>query len=136
MGAIMDMSRGILPKMILKAMLAKFKHVSLWLPSRMEGVAIASDEPLQIDRDVLARRMAEPAVAKDLAAIGLGSPEHLLATFVATDEALAAYLRDTPTLTDDRPRIEYYNLHRSRRRVGRATAARAGGTLPDRSPFR
>ena len=109
--APLDMSRGILPKMILKAMLAKFKHVSLWLPSRMEEVAIASDEPLQIDRDVLARRMAEPAVAKDLAAIGLGSPEHLLATFVAADEALAAYLRDTPTLTDDRPRIEYYNLH-------------------------
>ncbi|MBF3247463.1 spermidine synthase, partial [Pseudomonas aeruginosa] len=45
----LDFNRGILPKMILKAMMGQFKHVSLWLPSRMEGVAIASDEPLTID---------------------------------------------------------------------------------------
>jgi spermidine synthase len=105
------MGRGVLSKMILKAMLKQFKHVSLWLPDRMEGVAIASDEPLQIDRDVLARRMAAPAVAADLTAIGISSPEHLLATFVAADDTLAAYLSDTPSLTDDRPRIEYYNFY-------------------------
>jgi spermidine synthase len=107
----LDIGRGILSKMILKAMLAQFKHVSLWLPSRMEGVAIGSDEPLQIDRDMLALRMSAPAVADDLTAIGLRSPEHLLATFVAADETLAAYLYDTPNLTDDRPRVEYYNLY-------------------------
>jgi spermidine synthase len=109
--APLDIGRGVLPKMILKAMMAEFKHVSLWLPDRMEGVAIASDEPLHIDRDELARRMAEPAVAADLTAIGLRSPDDLLATFVAADETLAAYLADTPTLTDDRPRIEYYNWY-------------------------
>jgi spermidine synthase len=97
--------------MILKAMLKQFKHVSLWLPDRMEGVAIASDEPLEIDRDVLAKRMSAPAVADDLTAIGISSPEHLLATFVAADATLAAYLSDTPSLTDDRPRIEYYNFY-------------------------
>lgn len=109
--APLDIGRGILPKMILKAMLAQFKHVSLWLPDRMEGVAIASDEPLQIDRDVLAKRMSAPRVADDLTAIGLRSPDDLLATFVAADETLAAYLADTPSLTDDRPRIEYYNWY-------------------------
>ena len=107
----LDIGRGVLPKMILKAMLKQFKHVSLWLPDRMEGVAIASDEPLQIDRDVLAQRMSAPEVADDLTAIGISSPEHLLATFVAADETLAAYLSDTPSLTDDRPRIEYYNFY-------------------------
>jgi spermidine synthase len=107
----LDIGRGVLSKMILKAMLAQFKHVSLWLPSRMEGVAIGSDEPLQIDRDVLNARMSEPAVADDLTAVGLRSPEDLLATFVAADETLAAYVRDTPSLTDDRPRIEYYNWY-------------------------
>jgi predicted membrane-bound spermidine synthase len=107
----LDIGRGVLPKMILKAMMAQFKHVSLWLPDRMEGVAIASDEPLQIDPDTLAMRMSAPGVAEDLTAIGLRSPEHLLATFVAADEKLAAYLNDTPSLTDDRPRIEYYNLY-------------------------
>jgi spermidine synthase len=107
----LDIGRGVLPKMILKAMMAQFKHVSLWLPDRMEGVAIASDEPLRIDRDVLAKRMAEPAVAADLTEIGLRSPDDLLATFVAADERLAAYLDDTPSLTDDRPRIEYFNRY-------------------------
>jgi spermidine synthase len=107
----LDIGRGDLPKMILKAMLAQFKHVSLWMPSRMEGVAIASDEPLQIDRDVLAMRMSEPLVADDLTAIGLRSPEHLLATFVAADQTLATYLDGNPSLTDDRPRIEYYNFY-------------------------
>ena len=107
----LDIGRGALPKIILKAMMKQFKHVSLWLPDRMEGVAIASDAPLQIDRDTLARRMAEPAVAKDLTAIGISSPEHLLATFVAADETLAAFLGDAPSLTDDRPRIEYYNFY-------------------------
>lgn len=109
----LDIGRGVLPKIMLKAMLAQFKHVSLWVPSRMEGVAIGSDERLHIDRDVLRERMAEPAVADDLNAIGLNSPEDLLATFVAADEALAAYVKDVPSHTDDRPRIEYYNWYRA-----------------------
>ena len=107
----LDMERGILSKMILKAMIAQFKHVSLWLPNRMEGVAIGSNEPLQIDREKLAIRMSVPKVAEDLAAIGLRSPEHFLATFVAADETLSAYLDDTPSITDDRPRLEYHNLY-------------------------
>jgi spermidine synthase len=109
--APLDMARGVLSKMILKAMLSQFKHVSLWLPDRMEGVAIASDEPLLVDRDMLAKRMSAPSVADDLTAVGLRSPEDLLATFVAADETLAAYLSDTPSLTDDRPRIEYHNFY-------------------------
>jgi spermidine synthase len=107
----LDIARGALPKMIIKAMLAQFKHVSLWLPSRMEGVALASDEPLVIDRETLARRMAAPGVAADLSAIGIDEPEDLLATFVAADEKLAAYVDDIPSLTDDRPRIEYFNRY-------------------------
>jgi spermidine synthase len=107
----LDFNRGVLPKMILKAMMGQFKHVSLWLPSRMEGVAIASDEPLKIDPRTLAARMSESGVAQDLAANGLGSSEDLLATFVAADEKLAAFVGDVPDLTDDHPRIEYYNWY-------------------------
>src|SRR5262249_6089201 len=57
----------------------------------------------------LAARMSEPGVADDLTAIGLRSPEDILATFLAADEKLAAFVQDAPSLTDDRPRIEYYN---------------------------
>jgi spermidine synthase len=97
--------------MILKAMMGQFKHVSLWLPSRMEGVAIGSDEPLKIDPRALAMRMSEPAVAEDLTANGLRSPEDVLATFIVADEKLAAFVGDAPSLTDDRPRLEYYNWY-------------------------
>jgi len=107
----LDMARGALPRIILKAMMAKFKHVSLWVPSRMEGVAIASDEPLKIDPRQLAARMAEPGVAEDLAAVGLGLPEDMLSTFLAADARLAGFVRDVPSLTDDRPRIEYHNWY-------------------------
>ena len=107
----LDFNRGILPKMILKAMMGQFKHVSLWLPSRMEGVAIASDEPLTIDPRMLAMRMSQPAVADDLTANGLRSPEDFLATFIAADAKLAAFVGDVPTLTDDRPRLEYYTWY-------------------------
>ncbi|WP_461351901.1 fused MFS/spermidine synthase [Bradyrhizobium sp. USDA 4454] len=107
----LDFNRGILPKMILKAMMGQFKHVSLWLPSRMEGVAIASDEPLTIDPRTLAMRMSKPGVADDLTANGLGEPEDFLATFIAADAKLAAFVGDVPTLTDDRPRLEYYNWY-------------------------
>lgn len=61
-------------------------------------------------RDVSCAATA-PSVADDLTAVGLRSPEDLLATFVAADETLAAYLGDTPTLTDDRPRLEYHNFY-------------------------
>jgi len=107
----LDMERGSLSRMILKTMLAQFKHVSLWLPNRMDGVAIGSNEQLRIDCSKLALRMSAPKVSEDLSAIGLRSPEHLLSTFIAADEALSAYLEDTPIITDDRPLIEYYNLY-------------------------
>jgi spermidine synthase len=109
--APLDMPRGVLPKMIIKAMLAQFRHVSLWLPNRMEGIVIGSDTPLQIDPGLLAQRMSMAKVAKDLDEIGIRSPEHFLGTFVAADQALSAYVSDVPTITDDLPRIEYYNFY-------------------------
>ena len=113
--APMDIGRGDLSKMILKAMMEEFPHVSLWMPNRLEGVAIASMEPLEIDVAALRRRMAHPAVKEDMDAVGITSAEHMLATFIAGDEALKAYIADAPSVTDDRPRLEYHNLYPTRR---------------------
>jgi len=110
----MDMPRGDLPRMILRALTEQFAHVSLWMPNRMEGIAIASMEPLRIDPQALGRRMAEPTVSRDLAEIGIDTPEDLLATLIAADDALTAFLGDVPSVTDDRPRLEYHNLYPSR----------------------
>jgi hypothetical protein len=55
--------------------------------------------------------MARPALGDDLKEIGFTSPEAVAATFVAADGALARFIGDGPIVTDDRPRIEYFNLY-------------------------
>ncbi len=104
----MTMARGELSKVLIRAMLNEFKHVSLWVTNRMEGIALASDNPLFIDEEILRARMAEPRVRASLRAIGMETPEDLLGTFIAADDALVEWIGDTPTVTDDRPRIEYH----------------------------
>jgi hypothetical protein len=105
----LDMPREALPRMMIRTMMSEFPHVSLWIPSRMEGVVIASMEPLTIDVAAWQRRMSAPALHADLEAIGFRSPEDLVATFVAADGSLAKLVGRGPIVTDDRPRIEYFN---------------------------
>jgi spermidine synthase len=81
------------------------------MPSRYEGVAIASLDPLPIDLDRLRKRLAEPALAEDLAACGLAAPEQLFATFVTNTQGLAAYVGDVPLVTDNQLRIEHFNFY-------------------------
>jgi spermidine synthase len=109
----LDLSRRALPLMMVRSAMAVFPHVSLWIPNRMEGVLIASQEPLRVDLQAWERRMREPALRMDLAAIGFQSPEALAGTFVAADAALAGFVGDGPQVTDDRPRIEYFNFYPS-----------------------
>jgi hypothetical protein len=68
---------------------------------------------LQIDPAELARRMSDPALSH-LAEVGLGTPEQLLATFVAADDALRAWVADAPLITDDDPRVEQFNRYPTR----------------------
>lgn len=107
----LDLSRQVLPRMLIRTMMAEFPHVSLWIPSRMEGVVIASMEPLKIDLAGWRQRMSAPDLRTDLGAIGFRSPEDLAAIFVAADGALDRLVGDVPIVTDDRPRIEYFNLY-------------------------
>jgi len=107
----LDFARQALPRMMLRTMMAEFPHVSLWIPNRMEGVAIGSMEPLKVDLDAWRGRMERSTVRDDLAAIGVRSPEDVAASFVAADGALRRFIGDGPIVTDDRPRIEYFNLY-------------------------
>jgi predicted membrane-bound spermidine synthase len=107
----LDLSRQALPRMMIRTMMAEFPHVSLWIPNRMEGVVIGSMEPLRIDLAEWQRRMSAPPLRTDMEAIGFGSPEELAATFVAADRALAGLVGDGPLVTDDHPRIEYFNRY-------------------------
>jgi spermidine synthase len=107
----LDLSREALPRMMIATLMAEFPHVSLWVPNRMEGVVIASMVPLKVDLAAWRQRMSAPTLRADLQAIGFQSPEHLAATFVAANGALAKLVGDAPMVTDDRPRIEYFGLY-------------------------
>ena len=102
----LDFSRQALPRMMIRTMMAEFPYVSLWIPNRMEGVAIGSMEPLRVDVGEWRRRMSAPQLRDDLAAIGFRSPVDVAVTFVAADRALSDFIGDGPIVTDDRPRIE------------------------------
>lgn len=107
----LDFSRQALPRMMIRTMMAEFPYVSLWIPNRMEGVAIGSMEPLRLDLGEWRRRMSAPQLRDDLAAIGFRSPVDVAVTFVAADRALGDFIGDGPIVTDDRPRIEYFNFY-------------------------
>jgi spermidine synthase len=107
----LDFSRQALPRMMIRTMMAEFPYVSLWIPNRMEGVAIGSMEPLRVDIGEWRRRMQLPGLGDDMRAIGFHSPEDLAATFVAAGQALDRFMGDGPIVTDNRPRIEYFNSY-------------------------
>ena len=107
----LDMQREATTRIMVRSLLDEFPHVMLFIPCRMEGVAIASKMPIRIDIESLRRRMARPVIQSDMTEYGLGEPEQLLATFVAAEKNLRRMIGDAPTLTDDRPRIEYFNFY-------------------------
>jgi spermidine synthase len=113
----LDTGFELLPRMMLRTILAEFPHVSLWIPNRMEAAIVASIEPLRIDVEMLRARMSEPALRADLNAYGLGEPEQLLATFVTADDGLSNYAGAALTVTDDQPRIEYFNIYYPRKEI-------------------
>jgi len=124
----LDTGFEILPRMMIRTMLAEFPHVSLWIPNRMEAAVIASMDPLRIDLKRMRDRMSVPDLQADLVAYGLGHPEQLLATFVTADVGLADYAGTAPTVTDDQPRIEYFDRYSPKREI------RYSDILPHRQP--
>jgi hypothetical protein len=62
---------------------------------------------LRIDLGGLARRMARPGVAEDLAAAGLADPCRLAYCYLTGGERLGEYLGPGALNTDDRPVLSY-----------------------------
>jgi len=105
-------------RMLVRAFLDGFPHVLGILPVERDLLLLGSGRPLQPDPAELARRMALPGVAASLAGIGFEGPPALLATVVADREALARFAGNAPTVTDDRPIVEYFAPFGRRPRPG------------------
>ena len=87
-----------------------FPHGTLWYMVNMPShyvLLIGGEEPLAIDFDRMASRMSRPAIANDLAEIGLDEPIRLASCLLLDSEGLAAVTRDAPPHTEDHPRLEF-----------------------------
>jgi spermidine synthase len=83
-----------------------FEHSVLWL-TQYDAELLGSNDPIVIDEERLAARMATPAVAADLAMVEMGSVDDFLSYFVAGDRGLREFARIGGVNTDDNLLLEF-----------------------------
>ncbi len=92
---------------LVRSLLDTFPYVSLWSTELHEMLLIASQNPLELDRQQISDRYYQPTVQAALSEVGIDSPQALLATYVTDRAGLEQYVGNAPAVTDDRPLIEY-----------------------------
>jgi len=92
---------------LVRSFLDAFPYASLWTTEFHEMLLVGSAEPIELDVSRIAARFDQPEVATALREVGIASPAALLATWVTDRAGLERYADGAPTVTDDRPRIEY-----------------------------
>ncbi len=85
---------------------AAFPRVALFLTG-YDLVLLGRTDEIAFDAARVEALFRSPEVAESLREIGVLSAADLLATFVAGDEAVRAYVEGAPVNLDDRPEIEY-----------------------------
>ncbi|MDJ0592058.1 MAG: fused MFS/spermidine synthase [Pleurocapsa sp. MO_226.B13] len=98
---------------LVRSLLDTFPYVSLWSTELHEMMVIGSQNPLELNHEQISDRYYQPTVQAALAAVGIDSPQALLATYVTDRAGLEHYVGDAPPVTDDRPLIEYAGWLRS-----------------------
>lgn len=83
-----------------------FPYTTLW-QSTYDAILIGSNRPIRIDLASLARRIAQPRVARQLARIGLDAPLPFLAELALDDAGVRAYAAGAPLNTDDNLYLEF-----------------------------
>jgi spermidine synthase len=95
---------------ILRSFQSVFPHVQVWYANsepHENTLILASLQPIAIDPGTLAARLAAPAVAADLAEVGISTTAQMLDFFLLGDRAVAEFARAGTLNTDDHPTLEY-----------------------------
>lgn len=92
---------------LVRSFIDVFPHATLWTSEFHEMLLIGSLEPIELDAERISQRFAQPQVSSALKAVGIASPEALLATWVTDTQGLERFAANAPAVTDDRPLIEY-----------------------------
>jgi spermidine synthase len=106
----LDQQTEDLDRAMLAAVASEFREVEVYIPSREEGVVLASDASLVPDLAQWRARWSAD-VAESLADVGFSSPESLAATRVLDTEGVRAWLRGRAPMTDDLPSVEFYRAY-------------------------
>jgi spermidine synthase len=85
---------------------ANFPYTAVWL-THYDAELLGSRSPIVLDEASLARRFADPAVAADLAEVGMGSPSELLSWFLMGDAGVRAFAAGGRINTDDNLELEF-----------------------------
>jgi spermidine synthase len=92
-------------KLIARTFLEVFPHTTVWA----DGTLLAgTKQPLRLSEARYRERLADSVHADALAAAGLGRYDDLLRLYTAGAEELRAFVGEGPTLTDDRPVVEFF----------------------------
>jgi spermidine synthase len=109
-----------------QSILATFRSVFpeaiiFYVVNSYDTILIGSKTPLRLDLERLEARWRDPAVAADLARVGMVEPGYLLAGISMGPAGVAEITRGAPINTDDNMRVEFA--------ASRGTTAEAGSVL-------
>jgi spermidine synthase len=85
-----------------------FPQTTLWLHAGTGIVVARETEPIVLDWPRLARALAEPALARDLARLNAGTLDELVQLFGLGPAGVRAWVGRAPAITDDRPSLEFH----------------------------
>ncbi|NIM50984.1 MAG: tetratricopeptide repeat protein, partial [Gemmatimonadales bacterium] len=94
--------------MTAKTFMTVFPHTTLWFtPLRQYFILVGTKRELEIDFESLSRKLEMTNVQRDLELLNVTSPIDVLGWFVMGEDALARYVGDARTNTDNRPYLEF-----------------------------
>ena len=91
---------------VVKTFSGNFRHVLMWL-THDDAELIGSNDPIVVDPAEMGRRMATPAVARDLERVFMGSADDFLSYFVMGTEGAKAFGEGGIVNTDDNLYLEF-----------------------------
>lgn len=93
-------------KSVVRTFSLHFKYTMAWL-TQYDAELIGSNEPIVLDEKELERRIAHPAVRRDLERVMMGSATDFLGYFLMGTRGMQAFGADGPVNTDDNLYLEF-----------------------------
>lgn len=96
-------------KMMLASARSVFPYVSLWSPNNKEVIFIASNQAFD-DLSLIEKRVnTSPEAFKEcISDVGLPDAKAIIATYLCSGKELDEYIKDSPAITDNNPRLEFF----------------------------